>query len=157
MKWSSTKQILKAKKLLRPDIETSEIAKKGGCNCCSAGTKNKRDLRLKRTKDFQLRGQGGEEAACSKNRDFHQTESLFWGLTDFLNPICGVWNMRLSRAYFILLQSVVNTELRNDRYLIPKFYPQFSHFLAIFSHFLLLSKILPQVSKIFTEIYLPYP
>ena len=108
MKWSSTKQILKAKKLLRPDIETSEIAKKGGCNCCSAGTKNKRDLRLKRTKDFQLRGQGGEEAACSKNRDFHQTESLFWGLTDFLNPICGAWNMRLSRAYFIFLQSVVN-------------------------------------------------
>ena len=88
MKWSSRKQILKAKKLLRPDIETSEIAKKGGCNCCSAGTKNKRDLRLKRTKDFQLRGQGGEEAACSKNRDFHQTESLFRGFTDFLNPIC---------------------------------------------------------------------
>ena len=32
-----------------------------------------------------------------------------------------------------------------------------SHFLSIFSHFLFLSKILPQVSKIFTGIYLPYP
>ena len=80
-----------------------------------------------------------------------------------LNCITLIWHYALltrTHVLFAIHNFIFCPELRNvnffytDRYLSPKFYPQFQPFLAIF---LLLSKILPWVSKIFTEIYLPCP